>query len=361
MASRRILFYIHALAGGGAERVFVLLASQFARRGHSVTMVNDYSASDKSVGLDPQVRSIVIGRHHLVGVSRLRSILQEEKPDLILAGLGASNLKMTIAHLGRASSSALVLTYHSRFAPERRPLGRLGYILTPLITRIADWTIAVSKDLERTIIDIWGAAPHKTSFIYNPVAVPSDARNVSASSLTERADVVLTVGRLAPEKDYISLIRAFAKLNRPQADLIIVGDGPERQKLQGETDRLGLAGRVQFPGYVSEPWSFYKRAKCFALTSTSESFGNVVVEALAHGLPVIATNAPGPVEILEHGRYGTLVPIGDVDAIAAALARALDNPGSPQQRIDRASDFSPEAIANHYEGLVQTILQAKKA
>jgi glycosyltransferase involved in cell wall biosynthesis len=357
MTNRRVLFYIHGMAGGGAERVFALLASQLAKRGHLVIMVNDFSTVENTPYLDKTIRSIVIGRQHIRGIWRLSSVLKQEKPDVILAALGASNLKMAIARLLTGGRSALILTYHSKFAVERRPLGRLGYIVTPIITRFADWTVAVSRDLAAYLARRWWASV-RTSCIHNPISVPLPRESLR-ESLTGRSDVVLAVGRLAPEKEFLSLIRAFEKLLRPAAQLIILGEGPDRPKLEAEVARLKLQERVSLPGYVPEPWPYYEQAKCFVLTSSYESFGNVIVEALAYGLPVISTNCSGPQEILDNGQFGTLVPVGDVNAIAAALENALENPGDPRPRQERAARFAAHEIAEQYEALFETLLECK--
>jgi glycosyltransferase involved in cell wall biosynthesis len=358
MASRRILFYIHGMAGGGAERVFALLASQLAKGGHSIIMVNDFNAVENTPYLHRTVRSIVIGRHHIRGIWRLFSVLKQEKPDVIFAALGASNLKMTIAKLLTGRKSALILTYHSKFAVERRPLGRLGYIATPVITRLADWTVAVSRDLAAYLVQRWWASA-RTSCIHNPISVPHPHESLR-ESLTSRSDMILAVGRLAPEKEFLSLVRAFARLLRPTAQLIILGEGPDRSKLEAEVTRLELQGRVSLPGYVSEPWRYFEQAKCLVLTSRYESFGNVIVEALAYGLPVISTNCAGPQEILDNGQFGTLVPVGDVNAIAAAIENALENPGDPLPRQERAAQFATQEIAKQYETLLETLLEGKR-
>ena len=166
---------------------------------------------------------------------------------------------------------------------------------------------------------------------------------------------MVAVGRLSEEKDFPTLIAAMARLERPDARLVICGEGPQRATLAQIAARLGIAARVEFPGYV-DPWSAYAGARCFALSSRSEAFGNVVVEALASGLPVIATDCGGPAEILDGGRFGTLVPVGDVAALAAAIAQGLDRQGDPAPRIARAQTFAAEKIAGDYLALFETVL-----
>lgn len=359
MATLRIVLYVHALAGGGAERVFALLASSLAERGHSVILINDFPACENRPYLDDAVRLKFIGRRHIRGTLQLVRELQGERPDVVVAGLGAANLKMTVAHLLAGRNSPLILTYHGRFETEHRPLGQLGYIATPLLSRSADWIVANSKGLADHVVNRWGADNRHTSHIHNPVFIAEGLRSAKTVPLGARSDVVLAVGRLVPEKDFVSLVRAFAKVPRRGARLIIVGDGPDHQMLEDEVNRLGLSGRVRFTGYVSEPWNYFETARVFVSTSSSEAFGNAIVEALAFGLPVVSTKCEGPEEILEHGRYGKIVPIGNVDAIAAALDDALANPGDPKPRQGRASQYSPQAVASRYEILFDSIIRAR--
>ena len=145
--------------------------------------------------------------------------------------------------------------------------------------------------------------------------------------------------------------------DRPGAKLIILGKGPEEGKLRNEIARLGLKKRVILPGYSKEPWSHYASAKCFVLSSNSEPFGNVIVEALAYGLPVVSTACSGPQEILLHGRYGRIVAVGNELQLAHALKDALDEPGDPLDRRRRADEFSFDVRVPTYEALIRKILQ----
>ena len=144
-----------------------------------------------------------------------------------------------------------------------------------------------------------------------------------------------------------------------RSDCIVYGEGPERERLQALIERLGLADRVSLPGYAADPWTAYGEARCFALASIDEAFGLVVVEALASGLPVVATTSGGPEEILDHGRYGALVPPRDPAAMASAIMDALDRPGDPGPRIERAQTFEARAVAARYMALFEEVLAAR--
>ncbi len=167
--------------------------------------------------------------------------------------------------------------------------------------------------------------------------------------------VIVTAGRLVPVKDHASLLAAFALLraHRP-ARLVIFGEGPLEGELRAEARRLGIADAILFPGYVNDPAACYRKADLFILSSTSEGFGNVLIEAMAHGVPIVSTDAPhGPREILADGKYGFLVPVGDPAALAAAMEQALDAPLPASLLQGRAADFDIDLIADQYEALLR--------
>jgi glycosyltransferase involved in cell wall biosynthesis len=166
--------------------------------------------------------------------------------------------------------------------------------------------------------------------------------------------VVLAVGRLHWQKDFATLIRAFAVLRgRRPARLVILGEGPERAKLDGLAATLGVAAEVHFAGFVDNPFAWMSRASVLAVTSLSEGFGNVIVEALACGLPVVSTAcAGGPREILGGGRFGRLVPVGDAQALADAMEHTIGDPPDPAVLQRRAADFSLAEASGRYLDLL---------
>ena len=141
------------------------------------------------------------------------------------------------------------------------------------------------------------------------------------------------------------MLRAFARLADHNARLVILGEGPERARLESEVAALGLGGRVDMPGFLANPGEILAKARAFALTSRREAFSLVCVEALAHGLPVVATDCGGPREILNAPALGRIAPVGDVEAIADALAACLADPGDPAGRRARATilRFAPRS------------------
>ncbi len=353
---RKFLFYMPALAGGGAERVWAVLASVFARAGHEVIFAVDFDRPENRGFLDSRVRLVTLHRNHAIAVVKLAALIRREKPDATLSGIGAANLKHTLAALLAGRARRAILSYHGFFPSEPQRLSRWGNNLTPVLTRLTGRAVAVSDGLRDALVRDHGAEPRRTQRIHNPVDPLGAPETLSSAELAARAPMVLFVGRLVPDKDLPTLIEAFARVTHPGARLAIVGDGPLRSEIEARVASLGLAPRVDFLGYVADPSGIYRQARCIVLTSRFESFGNAIAEALAHGLPVVTTAAAGPAEILEQGRFGTVVPIGDVEAVAHALDAALAEPGDPAPRQARARHFSVENAAHAYLALIEAMI-----
>ncbi len=354
---RKILLYTHALTGGGAERAWALLASGLARRGHDVVFATDFASGDNAAFLEPAVRVALLGPGHIGAVGKLARLIEREAPDVALSALCVSNLKLFGAASIAGFRRRAILSYHGFHASEPQFLSRLSYALTPLLTRATGRTIVVSDALKANLIDVWRAAPGRTRRIYNPVAWGDAPSRATEESIRSRPPMVLAIGRLVGVKNFDGLIRAVSQLSQSSARLVILGEGPERDRLAAEAARLGVDHRVDMPGYVAEPWDYYARASCLVVNSRSETFGMTVVEALAHGLPVVSTDCGGPAEILAGGAFGRLIPIGDEQALALAIDLALASPGSPEARMRRAADFSTEVAIDAYENLIDEVLR----
>ena len=163
--------------------------------------------------------------------------------------------------------------------------------------------------------------------------------------------MVLGAGKLKKQKDFATLVKAFAEVrHRRLARLVILGEGPRRGALLALARKLGVAEDIELPGFVANPFAFMARSSVFVLSSAWEGFGNVLVEAMACGCPVVSTDCPsGPSEILEDGRHGPLVPVGDPAGLAKAICEVLDAPRERAALEERASVFTAAASAEHYE------------
>jgi len=222
----------------------------------------------------------------------------------------------------------------------------------------ADIIVAISQGIAEDLVENFGLPPERVRVIYNPVMV-SEVQKMAAEEVDhpwfkpDQPPVILGVGRLVPPKDFTTLLRAFSLVRQVRpARLVILGEGEERPKLERIAYQLGIQNDVLMPGFVKNPFAFMARSTVFVLSSAYEGFGNVIVEALLCGCPVVSTDcSSGPREILEGGRYGRLVPVGDVEGLAKAILETLENPNKPadrEARIRRAMDFSLDKIVNQY-------------
>jgi glycosyltransferase involved in cell wall biosynthesis len=354
---RKILFYTHALAAGGAERVLALIASGFVQTGADVLFATDYEAEENAGFLDARARRIVLGANHAQSALALTRLLRREKPDISVSALGGQNLKHSVAALLAGRAGRAILCCHGFAIAEPKPLAQLSYVAASLISRTTARTVCVSDALRRDMITRWHADPRRTRRIYNPAfeEPPRKAVASAADILRRQPRLVLACGRLIETKRFPDLVAAFAAVTPSGAELAILGEGPERAAIEAAIVRHGLTGRVHLPGYVKDLQPWYERAACLAMSSASESFGLVLIEALAFGLPVVATDCGGPPEILDFGRHGRVVPIGDRDALTDAISAALADPGDPAPRIARAAEFSLAIAVDHYRALFDEI------
>jgi glycosyltransferase involved in cell wall biosynthesis len=219
----------------------------------------------------------------------------------------------------------------------------------------ADAIVAVSQAAAQDIATLSGIPHERVKVIYNPIMTPSLLEKAQEAPehpwfTGGQPPVILAVGRLFKVKDFATLIRAFALVRQQcPARLLILGEGEERLALEALTHALSVQEDVAMPGFAANPYAYMKHAAVFVLSSLSESFSNVVVEAMAVGTPVISTDfAGGTREILDNGRYGALVPVGDAQAMATAICAALDEPPDVAALQRRAGDFSLEKSFAQY-------------
>ncbi|MCP4935821.1 MAG: glycosyltransferase [bacterium] len=367
----KLLFYIPGLVDGGAERVIANLANWFAEKGHDVSLVVEFEAGRNSPVLSGNVKRLQLSNHHIASIRELSRTLIEQNPDIVISAIASANFKIVAASvLSKArnlakrntinKTPALVLTYHGFEEYKTGKLSWLGYKNLPAMSLYAAQVVAVSDKLLESLAVDWKARRDKLVRIYNPVPLPACPPNHDPADLQARENIILSVGRLVPNKRFDLLIKAFAQLVDKSASLIILGEGSERQKLTLLIEELGLSHHVTLPGYVQDTGAYYARAKCFALTSITESFGLVLVEALGFGLPVLATDCGGPREVLDDGRYGALLAIDLTPAtLASEVDKILENPGDPLPRIERAKSFDMVIGAKQYSDLFEKILRER--
>ncbi len=366
--TRRIVFHVPSLEGGGAERVFVLMANEMARRGHHVTLFVWNGAGPNAALRNDNVHFVDLGMPirnggfgkpaTLGGLWRSAEFYRRSKPDVVFSAPEFANLITALALNLAFSGAKFFPSFHAAASIPSNDFGsKLAVLLSGIVGARATKAIGVSAGVGRDIARR-GIPDAKIAVINNPLPPAIDqpaGTHDWQSDLAAMGDgpVIATAGRLVPVKDHKTLLRGFAELlkQRP-ARLVIFGDGPLLGELRDETQAIGIASSVLFAGYVNDPAACYAAADLFVLSSTSEGFGNVLIEAMATGVPVVSTDAPhGPREILLGGKYGTLVLVGDAEALAVAMAQMLDHPTSANELKSRAADFTVERIGDLYEAL----------
>jgi glycosyltransferase involved in cell wall biosynthesis len=280
--------------------------------------------------------------------------LRRERPDMLLAAGHWANFTAICAHRWARSRARLVVSQRSHLSRRAEEHPRYLRLARRLYPR-ADRVIAVSGDVRDDLVAAAGVSPQRIAVVHNPV-VDDDVERRAAEPLADswlapgEPPVVLGVGRLVAQKDFPTLIRAFAHVRaRRTARLCILGDGPARASLATLARELGIADDVALPGFVPNPLPYMARAAVFVLSSAWEGLPGALIEAMACGCPVVSTRCPGgAAEILDGGRYGPLVPVGDDGALAEAIVTTLaTRPDARALRL-RASDFSKERAVARY-------------
>lgn len=346
--TRKILFYTHAFSGGGAEVVFARLSRLFAEAGDEVIFAADHRGPNLPQDR-PNLRHILLPAGHLAATRALTRLLRRERFDATFSALGAQNVKHVAAALAAGRPHRCVLGYHGFAAAEPKRLAQVSYWAAPLLTRLAARSICVSDALLHDLRQRWGASRARTLRLYNPIEPP-----IASLGALEHP-TILACGRLVPLKRFDDLIHALPHVAPRDTRLVIVGEGPERAHLKALIERLDLQRRVELAGQVDDLAHRYATATCLAVTSETESFGLTVAEALSYGLPVVATRCGGPEEILDEGRFGTLIPVGDVAALSEALTQTLATPGDPEPRRARARLFAPDVVHRAYADLIDSL------
>jgi glycosyltransferase involved in cell wall biosynthesis len=310
------------------------------------------------------VKLVRLGASHaLSSFPLLLRYLINERPLALLAAKDRANRVALMANMlaGKITGKAtrvvtrLGTTVTAALKEDSRIISRLRYLPMRLVYPLADEIVAVSQGVADDLASITGLSAQNIRVIANPVitsGLESSARAAVQLPWPEddTTPMIVGAGRLTRQKDFPTLIRAFAglRMKRP-CRLMILGEGKDRQALEDLIDALGLADDVRLPGFVENPYAYIRRASLFVLSSRWEGSPNVLTEALALGVPVVATDCPsGPVEILQGGRYGRLVPMGDVDRMTDAMQATLDHPPEPSFLKQAVRAYTVENSSRRY-------------
>lgn len=354
--TRHIAIYVPSLRGGGAERVMVTLANGFAARGHRVDLVLTRAEGPYLPEVAKEVRIVDLNKGRvLASLLPLLLYLRREKPDAMLSALNHANIIAILAWKLALVKTRLVVSVRNSLTGLPAGLaGRTTRFLMRWFYPAADGVVAVSQAMAEDLVADLGLPSEKVAAIPNPVNVASlealaQARPDHAWLGAGQPPVLLAVGRLEPQKDYPTLLEAFARLrSQREARLVILGEGSQRAELEKLIVLLGLTGMVELAGFKDNPFGWMAACDLFVMSSRYEGFPNALVQAMACGAGVVSTDCrTGPDEILEGGRWGRLVPVGDLDALAQAMAEGLDDPAQPDGS-KRAAYFSKDRAIEKY-------------
>jgi len=392
--AERIAVFVPTLSGGGVAKSQLRLAAGLRARGYEVDFVVCRAEGEYRAHLPPDLHLVPLQRSgslrerlsafradpaslaamlrplllplrapwELRYLPSLVDYLRSRRPAALISAKINANCMAILARKLAGAPCKVVVTERGNVTsayPDPKEMARWRRRYRPALVRRlypqAGAIVSVSEGVAEDLASRIGVPVGRVKAIYNPVIGP-DVLEKAQEDLGHpwlapgQPGVVLGVGRLHPQKEFLVLMHAFASLRATRTlRLVLLGEGREREALASCAQELGIAADVDMPGWVPNPYAFMARAKLFVLSSAYEGLPGVLIQALACGCPVVSTDCPdGPKEILENGRFGPLVPVGDVDALSAAMANVLDNPMTAEVLSARGRSFSVDVAVDCY-------------
>ncbi len=365
MSVRHVALFIPSMRGGGAERVMLNLASGLVARDVRVDLVLARADGAYLSWVPEAVRVVDLGaKRVLASIPSLRHYLSTERPETMLTAIAYANISALWARRLSGAPTRVVIGIHNTFSIASRGAAMKRSRTLPFLARWsypwADGIVAVSNGVADDLAKTIGLDRSDIDVIYNPVVTPQlheqASEPLSHPWFADHAEpVILGVGRLTAQKHFQLLIRAVARVRRQRpVRLLILGEGEERTALEALVHELGLDECVSLPGFVDNPFAHMRQANLFVLSSIWEGLPTVLIEALACGCPVVSTDCPsGPMEILDGGTYGALVPMRDEEALANTILASLENPIHGEELEQRVSEFTIDYATEQYLKILQ--------
>lgn len=358
---RHVLVVRPSLATGGADRITVTLLHGLPRDRFRFSLALNRAEGPFLEDVPDDVDVHELGAASLWTAWRpLGRLLRVLRPDVLFSTCSGMNLPASLATLLTPGGHRLVLSERNVLVRDHPWPKKWSLLLAKrLLYPRADCITAVSRGVQEDLVARLGLRRGRVPVVYNPVVTPdleaAARQEVRHPWFGDGGPVVLAAGRLVPAKGFDLLVRATARVQRRcPLRLVILGEGPERPKLLALARELQIADRVDLPGFDKNPFSYMRRCTLFVLSSRYEGLPGVLIQAMACGAPVVAADCPaGPAEIISPGRDGILVPVEDVDALAAEIERLLGDPETRQRLGESArrsaQRFGRDRVVEAYE------------
>lgn len=359
-----IAYFIRSMHGGGAEKAALHLLREFVNQGLRVDLVLARGEGSYMDQIPREVNIVDLGTQQVaMSFPKMIRYLRQKQPKALIASLHyPAEIALWARKLAGVNTKVIIIEQNT-LSIEAKRSDQLSVRLSPLAAKfsypLADKVVAVSKGVAVDLAKTTGIPLDKIDVIYNPVITDSLFQQAQEPIdhpwfKVGEPPVIIAVGRLHPQKNFANLIYAFSKVRQTvPARLMILGVGPKENRLRKIVQSLGLEDDVAMPGFCQNPYPYIAKSTVFALSSAWEGFGMVLVEAMALGIPIVSTACPsGPSEVLDEGKYGLLVPVGDSDAMAKALIKALAGNGK-KDTSDWTKQFKAEVCARQFLKLLE--------
>lgn len=351
------------LAGGGAEAVAVTLANEMRDMGYDIHVVLVQREGPNLSRLSPDIPVHVLGGRTALAALALSQWIAQNRPDVLISHLTHMNVAALIATRLAGGATRTMLVEHNQMDANFRKTSslsvRLAYVTARFLYPLASHVVCVSSGVATSVVKFARLSGENIRVVSNAV-VQTDFRSRASEPpphawLRERpAPIFSACGRLVEQKGFDTLLEAFA-LVRASRDtrLIILGDGPLKEPLQEQARSLGIEASVDFVGFHANALSFMSHADVFVLSSNWEGMPTVLIEALALGLPIVATDChSGPRELLDDGALGILTPVGDAEALARGMLLSLSSSNLAAAQRARVAPYHARAAATAYLNLI---------
>ena len=355
----RVLFFLPDLDGGGAQRTIINIANALSRRGIEASLAAVRADGPARAWLNKDVDLVDLGagriRH---SVLPLRRAIKSIRPDVLFSTILDANIVAALATVGLIRKPKLILR-ETNSLRARGDVGSFRWRLAGWAYTRADIVIALSSGVERELAEDFNLCRDRLLTVSNPVdvaAARTKAGLLDSVISSWEGYTLVAAGRLHRQKGFDLLIQSIAELKRRDIRIVILGDGPEEAALRRQVAQMNMSDRVEFTGFLDNPYPWLAAADLFVLPSRWEGFGHVIVEAMSVGTPVIAADCPhGPADIIEDGVDGRLTPVEDPVALGTAIEAMLSDPKSllrfSEKAAIKAEQFDVETIVEQYLAL----------